>query len=394
MTLKRETYSKERSEMKSIRAFGKGLLCVALAGALAVPLSCGDDFLWLEDYQRDLLVGGLAAALLLDRQSADDEATEPLPGAYVPGPTGPEGERGLPGPQGPQGPDGPAGPEGPAGPAGEQGPTGAAGDEGPEGLPGLSCWDLNGNGEADVATEDTNGDGAVDVRDCHGEDGLDGSGGSGGRDGAPGDDYFDIFIDDFFRESEDTAVGEVPPFQVVFVPIEEPVLQYAEVEPGDDPDAIGYRVAIPEIYQEGDDVTMRIFFHRPPDSPQEGPLFVFHLIAKRLRHGYDVQDYGNPRWFQIDPDAVTDPDGMLLVIDLPLNTAGAWGSVQPDPLAGGDLLAFELQVACADGAMYHLLGVEFFESASGTAVPSGATDITPEEGEFWCPGDEGQDFPD
>jgi len=30
----------------------------------------------------------------------------------------------------------------------------------------LACWDLNGNGLPDVATEDRNGDGSVNINDC------------------------------------------------------------------------------------------------------------------------------------------------------------------------------------------------------------------------------------
>lgn len=79
---------------------------------------------------------------------------------------------GPPGPAGPQGPAGPAGPQGVPGPQGAQGPAGPAGEAGPAGPPGvagangLDCWDLNGNGQFDAATEDLNGDGVGDARDC------------------------------------------------------------------------------------------------------------------------------------------------------------------------------------------------------------------------------------
>jgi len=45
------------------------------------------------------------------------------------------------------------------------------GDDGHDGDDGISCWDLNGNGVADLDTEDTNGDGVVDALDCQGEPG-------------------------------------------------------------------------------------------------------------------------------------------------------------------------------------------------------------------------------
>lgn len=45
---------------------------------------------------------------------------------------------------------------------------------GSDGMTGLNCWDLNGNGNGDIATEDVNGDSMVDISDCQGEDGEDG----------------------------------------------------------------------------------------------------------------------------------------------------------------------------------------------------------------------------
>jgi len=52
------------------------------------------------------------------------------------------------------------GSDGSAGPPGEDGTSGATGPT------GLNCWDLNGNGVADLATEDVNKDGTVDINDC------------------------------------------------------------------------------------------------------------------------------------------------------------------------------------------------------------------------------------
>ena len=49
---------------------------------------------------------------------------------------------------------------------GAAGAAGAAGTPGTDGDPGLACWDLDGNGIGDVATEDKNGDGVVDALDC------------------------------------------------------------------------------------------------------------------------------------------------------------------------------------------------------------------------------------
>jgi octaheme c-type cytochrome (tetrathionate reductase family) len=49
---------------------------------------------------------------------------------------------------------------------GTDGTTGPAGTDGTAGTSGLNCWDLNQNGVADLASEDINKDGLVDVLDC------------------------------------------------------------------------------------------------------------------------------------------------------------------------------------------------------------------------------------
>jgi hypothetical protein len=70
------------------------------------------------------------------------------------------------------------GTQGAQGPAGLQGPPGPQGDPGAQGPPGsngLNCWDLNGNGAPDPATEDLNGDLVVDVNDCTGPQGPPGA---------------------------------------------------------------------------------------------------------------------------------------------------------------------------------------------------------------------------
>jgi len=82
------------------------------------------------------------------------------------------GDQGLEGDQGPKGDTGSQGMIGPVGAQGPQGIQGAKGDKGDRGVagdPGLACWDLNGNGTADLPDEDYNSNGIVDVDDCKGE---------------------------------------------------------------------------------------------------------------------------------------------------------------------------------------------------------------------------------
>lgn len=61
---------------------------------------------------------------------------------------------------------------------GPQGPPGAQGDPGTPGAPGqngLACWDLNGNGLCDAATEDINKDTICAALDCRGQPGSTGA---------------------------------------------------------------------------------------------------------------------------------------------------------------------------------------------------------------------------
>lgn len=90
------------------------------------------------------------------------------------GDAGPEGEAGPPGPRGEVGPTGPQGLQGESGPQGLQGPLGIQGPAGTNGQDGLDCWDLNGNGAFDGATEDSNADGVASAADCSGPPGQQG----------------------------------------------------------------------------------------------------------------------------------------------------------------------------------------------------------------------------
>ena len=88
-----------------------------------------------------------------------------------------------------EGDDGAAGAAGAAGADGADGPPGAGGTDGTD---GQACWDLNGNGAGDLDTEDLNGDGVVDVKDC-----------------GPGSDAVAAAIDGAKPESCATCHGDV-----------------------------------------------------------------------------------------------------------------------------------------------------------------------------------------
>ncbi|UCD92153.1 MAG: collagen-like protein [Methanobacteriota archaeon] len=92
----------------------------------------------------------------------------------------------FPGPTGPAGADGAQGIQGPEGDEGDRGPTGPQGATGATGANGTACWDLNENGQKDVATEDINGDTVVDVLDCTGATGPAGPQGPQGDPGPQG----------------------------------------------------------------------------------------------------------------------------------------------------------------------------------------------------------------
>ncbi len=381
--------------------WGKGALCVILCAALSLPNGCGvNPFLGLQDYQRDLLFfGALAAALLRDNglvAGAVDTASPP-PGTDTP-----------------------------------------AGSPVP-GADGLNCWDLNGNGVGD-ADEDLNADGVFNALDCRGADGASGASGSAGVQGAsgaagpqgpigpvgpsgsagpagpsggagspgapglqgpPGPELFDMFVDNFFGDAD----GALP---VVLIPIVEPILGTRPFDPasGFSP-ALAYRMAIPQTYDAGNDVTMRLFFFRT--GPFDGDCLIFSVDARRLRNGQPgPQCYGGDagdncaagrRWITVTPPptdgTVGTPvpnglnSGVYLVVDLPINTAA--GLNLPNDLVVSDFLAFELQTVQHDGGQYEILGVEFFESAAGTARTAGATIFFPDEEPVCGCGGEGPD---
>jgi len=403
-------------------------LAVVVVGALTFKAGCGsNDFLGLEDYQRDLLAGWLALSLL---QQPDEPACWDLNGDGVCNlETEDANEDGV---------------------CDDTEPTEACGGA-PFPLPcgegrAINCWDLNANCENDPE-EDVNGDGLFDTLDCQGpqgepgapgepgpqgepgepgppgpagQDGEDGTDGSRGLPGEPGPEFFDMFVDDFFtypnHQHGQLSVNDPP-----VVRIEEPALGYSSVEAGDF-GAIAYRFSIPEIYDSGNEVTMRLSFYRQPvciGGPRDGELctsdladclvegacvgwraekcLVFTLDAVRLRNGQDVTGYGTRLWVRPDVVAVSgvqkglaeallvgdsdEQEGIFWVVDIPINSPD--GLDDPTALASGDMLAFEIATLRGlsgiweDGGRYELLGVEFFESQ--TSALQGATIFRPGE---------------
>ena len=324
---------------KSFKKFSKAGVIAALAVGLLVKIGCdsGVGFLGLQDYQRDLLVGGLLVQSLLGGDgSTDPGATQGVPGA--------DGADGLPGSPGRDGAAGEAGVDG------DPGATGGVGPEGPEGPAGPA-----------------------------GPDGSRGPTGAQGEDGASGSNFFAIFVDDFFT-IDDNPTGNLP---VNLVSISEPVLGSDgdsfcdDVERGDEcengtPDVLAYRVAIPVTYEAGNDVTMRLSFLRTGEF--NGNCFMFTVDAARLRSGGDSQPYGERVWVRVNGST---NDGAGVFVDLPINSAA--GLNYPDDLGVADFVAFELSTHQSDGGAYHLLGVEFFESAPNTATLSSASLIFSEE---------------
>ena len=336
---------------------------LVLSMVMAYPACGGAGFLGLQDFQRDILfgLGSLALSLLS-----------------------------------------PAGTVGPAGEPGDPGPAGAT-EPGPA---GLACWDLNGNGEADPE-EDINGDEVFDTLDCQGAegpagadgqegadgqdgvDGQDGASGGGttgatgatgvtgatgadGADGPAGPTLFDTFIDELYTV-ECGSYGELTNEVLDPIGIIEPGLGACVCDGGCEAgcaNVVAYKTPIGYRYGGGP-VVMSLYFWREGD--QTDGCFALTLNAFRARHNESITQYGGQR--VILPEVVGPlVDGILLVVDLPLNVEflgpDGPGLGFSDDLLAQDLLAFELNSieGFNDGGCYTLLGVEFVETAEATTV--------------------------
>jgi hypothetical protein len=159
---------------------------------------------------------------------------------------------------------------------------------------------------------------------------------------------------------------------------------------GEFPDAIGWKVTIPERYAAGNPVTMRMYlFHSgsfDPNyfDPNSLDCQVFRMAVARLVDGgsIDVQDN---IYVRIDiPDGL--PYNPMLVVDLPINTSDGLNLFTAD-LATKDLLGFGMQwydneCRVDEGEDWCVLGVDFFESET-TAI-DGIT-ILPDPNDCYCP---------
>ncbi len=351
---------------------------------------CGSlDFLELEDYQRDLLIASLVAAVITHDSATNDD------GDGSPGQSLPESgrdcwdlnENGL------DDPDEDINGDGVLDVSDCRGSRGSAGASA---TAGLNCWDLNGNGLGDP-NEDVNGDGMVGVDDCNGPagpPGPDGAIGRPGRRGSPGEggqSLFHLLIDDFFTSGEPSpAEQKVGSRNVGAAP---PDVGLATLRH----DAIGFRAVIPASYDAGNDVLLRLHLLWT-DLRYKTNSVTFTLDARRLRDGSGMEPYDHQtpasleecqaassalgcgrRWVRVDFESPPRSDlaqglndnGRLVVLDLPVNTSPGLG--YPNDLAPADFLAFELAVLVPPDALYELLAVELLELRPGTAALYGAT---------------------
>lgn len=237
---------------------------------------------------------------------------------------------------------------------------------------GIPCWDLDGDGRVD-AEEDLNRDGEYDAADCQGPPGIRGPSGRRGRRGSTGESLFHLYVDDFFasRQKEGAA--------------------FALIDDG----AVAFRAIIPASYGSGNDVSMRL--HLRSTSAGDDDCVVLTLDARRARAGRSLVPWDRDvsasiegcnaepgregcgrRWIHVEPGSgdaepsdVKETVGRHLVVDLPLNRRS--GLDFPRDLQATDLVAFELGVFVSDGTSYELIGAELYESRVNTAVLSGAS---------------------
>jgi hypothetical protein len=316
---------------------GSCVWCCLAVAPLVAGLGCNaDKAFFLNDWGRDVLLGSgaLTAALAVAGVQAQQAALEAAQAELgVPGAPGPQGEPGATGAQGEPGAPGEPGADG------ADGAPGAAGEPGAQGEPGAS----GPQGEP-------------------GEPGAPGESGQTGEPGPAGPEFFSAYVDEFYIEEDGDyrSTHSTPAFH----------------------QPVGWKVAIPQHYDAGNPITMRLFLHRQLDGRPSANCEVFRLAVVRLRDGSPAEPIDEV-FLQMDvPIGDTGQDGgdpasdVFMIVDLPINTEDGLNlQFREADLQPGQFLTFGMEwaeLSNCDGELYSILGVEFYESALGQTRVHGA----------------------
>jgi hypothetical protein len=223
------------------------------------------------------------------------------------------------------------------GPQGEQGAPGVPGEQGPQGEPGPQ-----------------------------------GEQGEQGPPGEPGPEFFSVWVDEFWQnqgKDRDGPFGYAGSYQSTPC--------FGMYGP------IGWKVGIPEHYDAGNPVTMRMYMYY--DGIVNPDCQVFRMAVVRLVNGGSVETHDNI-YVRLDiPGGL--PEDPMIVVDLPINRTSGLNLFTAD-LDSEQLLSFGVEWydwTCRgdEGESWCMLGVEFFESATTDA--SGITVLAAEPTECDCP---------
>jgi len=278
-------------------------------------LSCGSESVTVVDANSNL--GGISGVGGVPGEDGTDG---------VDGVDGVNGEDGVDGVDGTNGENGVDGQDGVDGTNGVDGENGTNGTNGIDGQDGSSCSVVdNENGTATLVCE--NGSEVTITLDQSGQ----------------ASSFFDIYMDVFWKHGSGSNGIEINA-----VEIDQPKMTNQS--------SIAFLVAVPNIFKANLDaqITLRLFVYKSDSEGCPEDCFKFDILGKRLQSGSDIEDWGSTR--SITP--ICSENG-LLVIDLPLVNSCPFGLGYP-MVVPGDLLAFELQTNCVNGADYVLLASELF----------------------------------
>jgi hypothetical protein len=200
-----------------------------------------------------------------------------------------------------------------------------------------------------------------------GPQGEPGPQGEQGPPGEPGPEFFSVWVDEFYME------GRQGPFGYVYSYESTPNFY----------DAIGWKVGIPEHYDAGNPVTMRMYLYY--NGTVNPDCQVFRMAVVRLVNGAAAEKFDNI-YVQLDvPGGL--PDFPTLVVDLAINRSGGLNLFTAD-LDSAQMLAFGMEwyddvCRMLEGESWHILGVEFFESE--TTATTGITVLPAEPTACQCP---------